>query len=268
WGTCQSNNTQTRTVLTSSPAVCTGGSPVTTQACTYVPPVTACTSFTYSAWGTCQSNNTQTRTVLTSSPAGCTGGSPVITQVCNYVPPAPPPVTDTIPVPASEETFRYDSSAAPVLALDPSDAKPIGVGPVVTGENKVDLKLKVGPFESPVDISFMIYAPHVTPEDVYFMTSDNELKRVSDAVEEETASDFQVNREYGGSKKKVKLSKIVLWKKGVTELDETLYTGKASNIAPGTYTLVLVAQSPDEEENYYRWVTTLNVPKFKGRDDD
>jgi pectate lyase len=38
WGACQPNNTQTRTVLTSSPAGCAGGSPVLSQACTYVPP--------------------------------------------------------------------------------------------------------------------------------------------------------------------------------------------------------------------------------------
>lgn len=33
WGECQSNNTQTRTVLSSSPATCTGGSPDTTRIC-------------------------------------------------------------------------------------------------------------------------------------------------------------------------------------------------------------------------------------------
>jgi len=52
-----------------------------------VPPVTACTSFTYSAWGACQSNNTRTRTQLTATPAGCTGGTPVLSQTCTYVPP-------------------------------------------------------------------------------------------------------------------------------------------------------------------------------------
>jgi hypothetical protein len=87
YGACQPNSTQVRTVLTSSPAGCTGGSPVTTQACTYVPPVTTCTGFTYSAYGACLPNNTQVRTVLTSSPAGCAGGSPVTTQACTYVPP-------------------------------------------------------------------------------------------------------------------------------------------------------------------------------------
>ena len=35
YGACQPNNTQTRTILTSSPAACTGGSPTLSQACTY-----------------------------------------------------------------------------------------------------------------------------------------------------------------------------------------------------------------------------------------
>jgi len=85
WSACLSNNTQTRTVSSSLPAGCTGGSPLLTQSCVYVPPT--CTSFTYSAWSACQSNNTQTRTVSSSLPAGCTGGSPLLTQICNFVPP-------------------------------------------------------------------------------------------------------------------------------------------------------------------------------------
>jgi hypothetical protein len=82
WGTC-TNGLQTRTVLTSSPAGCTGGTPVLSQACTSTPAI--CTAFTYSAWGTC-TNGLQTRTVLTSSPAGCTGGTPVLSQACTSTP--------------------------------------------------------------------------------------------------------------------------------------------------------------------------------------
>jgi hypothetical protein len=92
WGACQSNNTQTRSLLTSSPSGCTGGSPVLSQACTYVPPTpTACT-YTYGAWGACLSSGTQVRSLLTTSPAGCTG-TPVLTRACTYVPPAPPTCT-------------------------------------------------------------------------------------------------------------------------------------------------------------------------------
>ncbi len=85
WGACQ-NGTQTRTVASSLPSGCTGGSPVLNQSCTDTPPT--CTSFTYSDWGACQ-NGTQTRTVASSSPAGCTGGSPVLSQSCTDVPPTP-----------------------------------------------------------------------------------------------------------------------------------------------------------------------------------
>lgn len=84
WSACSAAGTQSRTVLSSSPAGCTGGAPVTTQACT--PPATGggtCASFTYSAWGACDAaTSTQTRTVLGASPAGCTGGAPVTTQAC------------------------------------------------------------------------------------------------------------------------------------------------------------------------------------------
>ena len=87
WGTC-ANGLQTRTVQTSSPSGCTGGSPVLSQTCTSTPPPPAtCSAFTYSAFGACQSNGTQTRTVATSSPSGCTGGTPVLSQSCTYVPP-------------------------------------------------------------------------------------------------------------------------------------------------------------------------------------
>jgi len=86
WGVCQSNGTQTRTILSTAPAGCVGTPLSLTESCTNVPPT--CSSFTYSAWGSCQSNNTQTRTVLTSTPTGCTGGLPNTSQSCAYVPPA------------------------------------------------------------------------------------------------------------------------------------------------------------------------------------
>ncbi|MBI5069249.1 MAG: hypothetical protein HZB56_13520 [Deltaproteobacteria bacterium] len=77
FGACQADGTQTRTVLTATPAGCTGGSPVLTQTCTYVPPASTCTAFTYSDFGACQADGTQTRTVLTatrtSGPARPTG---------------------------------------------------------------------------------------------------------------------------------------------------------------------------------------------------
>lgn len=81
WGVCQQNNTQVRTITSSAPNGCTGGTPAALeQSCTYAIPT--CTSFTYSDWSVCVDHQ-QTRTVTGLFPAGCTGGSPVLSQSCD-----------------------------------------------------------------------------------------------------------------------------------------------------------------------------------------
>jgi hypothetical protein len=84
WGGC-TNNSQSRTVTATTPAICTGGVlPVLTQSCTSAS--TACSSFTYSAWGNC-ANNSQSRTVTASTPANCSGGAtPVLSRSCTSAP--------------------------------------------------------------------------------------------------------------------------------------------------------------------------------------
>lgn len=93
WSSCSESGQKTRSVTSSSPANCTGGSPVLNQSCTYVAP--ACTSWTYSDWSSCSTNGQKTRSVLTSSPSSCNGGSPVLTQSCTYTTPAPTCTADT-----------------------------------------------------------------------------------------------------------------------------------------------------------------------------
>ena len=83
WSACQSNNTQTRTIISSSPSDCSGGNPVLTQSCEYTPPT--CTSWTYSDWDACI-NGQQTRTITSSQPANCTGGNPILNQSCDSTP--------------------------------------------------------------------------------------------------------------------------------------------------------------------------------------
>ncbi|MBU1289877.1 trypsin-like peptidase domain-containing protein [Patescibacteria group bacterium] len=84
WGTCQSDSTQTRTVLNSYPSGCSSGNPVLTQSCT-----PACTANDYSCndWSSCSVSGDQTRTCNKIS--NCDGGvqMPETLQSCTYVPP-------------------------------------------------------------------------------------------------------------------------------------------------------------------------------------
>ena len=102
WGECQSDSTQSRNVINSSPAGCTGGTPVLTQSCTYTGSG-ECTSFTYSDWTLCTSAlTTQSRIVTGRFPANCTGGNPITSQPC--------PGTTTPPTTLSEEEARANLS--------------------------------------------------------------------------------------------------------------------------------------------------------------
>lgn len=104
WAACQTNGTQVRSVLASSPSGCVNGSPLTTRSCTYVPPVTTCTGFTYGNWSACQSDGTQTRGVISSSPTGCVGGTRETVRSCTYIPP--------VTTPDSCTSFTYGSWSA------------------------------------------------------------------------------------------------------------------------------------------------------------
>ncbi|TAN40055.1 MAG: hypothetical protein EPN25_09110 [Nitrospirae bacterium] len=254
WGACQPNNTQSRTVASSSPAGCTGSPAASqlTQACTFIPPVNACTSFTFSSWSACQSNNTQSRTVVSSLPAGCSGSPSAaqLTQICNYVPPAPPPSAQIMPVPASEESFSYDSVAEPVVSAVPAQARPIGLGSAASGGGDLDVKVKIGPFAGRVDVSLIIYAPSIDPEDLYFMRG-NELRLLSDAVNEDSDREGDRSRRF---------RRLTLWKSDVTSVNEHIYSGAVSELPSGIYTLVLVVKADDEEDGSYRWVTQLRIP--------
>ena len=88
WSTCSSNGQQTRTVISSSPSGCTGGSPVIAQSCIYIPPT--CASWTYSDWSACSSDGQQTRTIIYSSPESCSDGSPTLNQSCTFNKPIDP----------------------------------------------------------------------------------------------------------------------------------------------------------------------------------
>ena len=87
WSACQSNNTQTRTITSSSPAGCAGGSPALSQSCIFAPlstPYDVCASIYYSDWSECQQDKTQKRVITLSFPAGCKADSPVLSQSCVY----------------------------------------------------------------------------------------------------------------------------------------------------------------------------------------
>lgn len=221
------------------------------------PPPSACT-YTYSAWSACQPNNTQTRTVTSSTPAGCTG-TPALTQPCTYTPPPPPPGTSAMELPDGRHVYTYGPIAAPVVSTDPAQARPMGIGPIATGGDVLDLKIQVGPFPSPVDVSLGIYAASFDAKDIYFLDMTRQLISA-------TAATAEGDKEAGASdhERRKKIKKLTLWKSGVTEVNESVFGQlPAGDLEPGLYVVHLgVSPVTEDDENHdsYRWITYFIVP--------
>jgi hypothetical protein len=173
-----------------------------------------------------------------------------------------------MPLPTSEEKFEYNAVANPVVSADPDLAKPIGVGPLATGGKTIDLKVNVGPFESPVNVSFFIYAPAIDSEDLYYLDRNYEVKKLSDTVGEIERESFAASSSRRGDDRtssKKKFKRLSFWKENVTSVNEQIYKG---TLPAGYYNLVLVVKSDDNDEDYYSWTTHIVVPRDRDRDDD
>ncbi len=93
WGACSASGTQTRTVTSSLPAGCIGGSSILSQACTYTQPststiqssplTTTCISnWVCSVWSGCTTSSPKTRTCWDCNNCGVAINTPVTTQNC------------------------------------------------------------------------------------------------------------------------------------------------------------------------------------------
>jgi len=92
WGDCTSSGIQTHIVISSSPSNCSGGaSPVLSQACTYIPPISSCVESNWTSTispTTCPSSGSQTK--AWTKIGNCVGGitHPATENVsCVYTPP-------------------------------------------------------------------------------------------------------------------------------------------------------------------------------------
>ncbi len=168
-------------------------------------------------------------------------------------------------VPTSDEVFSYGPTDLPVVSSDPAQAKPIGVGSVAVGGNTVDVRVDIGPFGGPVDVSFVIYAPALDSDDLYFMDEHDTLKRLSRAVDEDEhqaqlTGNYSSDENDHGARPSRKFGRLISWRNNVVGVNEDVFTRPTSDLAPGVYTLVLVVRAHGDDDNYYRWVTHVTIP--------
>jgi hypothetical protein len=166
-----------------------------------------------------------------------------------------------MPVPFGQQVFTYVGTISPTVSGDPAEAKPIGFGVAALGSGLLDLKVKAGPFDGLVNASLMVFAPSLISDDLGFMDLDGGLGLLSAKVNDEVQAAVRAAQESEGGMHmpEVNFSDLVLWKKNVTELDETIVSGPVSALPAGLYVFVLDVKSPDNASNLYRWISYLVV---------
>jgi hypothetical protein len=145
------------------------------------------------------------------------------------------PAAAGIPLPSGQNFFPLPAVESPVVSLIPSEDDPIGVGPVATGGNVVNVQVALGQFSAPVDIYFGIAAPAIDPVNIYLLTPTG-LQTLAQAG-------------------------LVPWMSNTTgNIDVSLFGNiPISQFPPGTYTLYLDVTPAGSTSTYYLWETNFTV---------
>lgn len=145
-----------------------------------------------------------------------------------------------IPIPANCQSFTYSSATSSVLSTDPSQAKPMGLGPVAEGGGALNITIQINQFSGPVDIYFGLYSPEIDPDNIYLLTSGGAFQKLSES--------------------------LAPWKANITgPIDESLFGDiQTSNLPKGTYYLYLLVTSTGNLSNYYLWITNFSMEQLSG----
>ncbi len=142
---------------------------------------------------------------------------------------------DPLPLPESGLWFTYAPVAEAVPSSNPSQAKPIGVGPIASGGGTVAITIKTRHFTGPVDMYIGLSAPEITGSGIFLVDSSGGIVPASVG--------------------------IAAWKNGVTgPVDTSLFGAIPAAILPAaTYHLFLVVTPAGRTDAYYLWETEFTV---------
>jgi hypothetical protein len=142
----------------------------------------------------------------------------------------------TIPVPSGQQSFVIEPPVVtPIINAVPSQADPIGVGPIAVGGSMVSILIGLDQFSASVDIYLAIVAPAIDPVNIYILTPTG----------------FQAIAEAG----------LVPWMSNtVGNISVPLFENlPISQLPSGTYTLYLAVVPTGNIRAYYIWQTSFSA---------
>ena len=141
-----------------------------------------------------------------------------------------------MPVPTGTQVYSYASTELPVVHVDPSQAKPIGVGPVANGQDTFRLQVELPEFSGGVDIYLAIYCAALHPTEFFLFDDTGTLKPFS------TNGYVKWRSDQPGS----------LNERPLPDLSVLI-------LPPGTYYFYLMVSPAGNLNSFFLWITSFSV---------
>lgn len=143
-------------------------------------------------------------------------------------------------LPAGSHAWEYAGIISPVRNVEPSAARPVGVGEIATGGSSIALKISLPSFTGAADVYFGVYSAALDQTNIYLMRSDNTLQPSSEGV--------------------------VPWKSNTTgNINEAFFGGiPISDLPSGTYDFFLAVAPAGVKDwsRYYLWKTSVSIVRM------
>jgi hypothetical protein len=158
--------------------------------------------------------------------------------------------SSVIPLPAGKQSFIYNPTFLPVISTDPASSKPVGLGPVSTGGDTLNIKIGIDQFSGPVDI-YGAYIASTNPQSVNILNPGGS-----------SFSSFSINEILNTLSSGVPPAGVLPWMNNVTSpIDVTLLGAiSASTLPSGTYSAYLLVTPAGSLNSYYLWITSFVIP--------
>lgn len=184
----------------------------------------------------------------------------------NYMTAVVETTTCSIPLPAFKQAFTYTPVADTFSTCDPATSKPVGVGAIAQGGDSFDIKVDIGPFDQPVDVSFGLFNASFDASNIFFLNVYNQITSLQDELAD--VSGVQgvsgQNNPPGQANGKKNFKRLIPWKSNVLEVHDTIASGDVAYLPPGLYVFVLnvtrTSPANNNFDRFYRWVTYFIVP--------
>ncbi len=139
------------------------------------------------------------------------------------------------PLPSAQQVFTLQPRALPVMSTDPATSEPIGFGSFMSGGATLGLRIALAQFSSAVDVYLGIYAPSVDPTEVYLLSAQGTLSRVS--------------------------AGLVRWKRNLLDVVDEMPFGEVplSILPKGTYTFYVAVAPSGRTDTYAIWTAEISI---------